>query len=69
MNDKNGTNCSLGKVIRMLPERPLALGRRQSVELLGIGQVTGRDADGTALKTPPLSRNRLGWQSVRSAHR
>src|SRR6478609_7192005 len=71
MNDKNGTNFSLGNVIRrfLLPERPLALGRCQSVELPGTGQATGRDADGIVLKTPPLSRNRPGWQSVRRAHR
>ena len=67
LNDKNGTNFSWAEVNRrlQLPERPLAFGRCQSVELLGTGQATGRDIDGTASKTPPLSRNRPGWQSVR----
>src|SRR5450756_31333 len=55
--------------ILLLPNRPVAGGFHQGVERPGSGRATIRDAGGTVLKTPPLSRNRPGSQSVRSARR
>ena len=68
---QSSTNFSLVRVNRrlLLPERPLAFGRRQCVALPDNGQAKGRDVDGTASKTRQWSDSRHASQSVQSPRR